>query len=372
MGDPVATLSRETEAAAREMVIDCDVHPMIQDLTLLYPYMPNAWAERFARKRMGIQQSSLTLKFLHPNGAVLREDARPRPGALPGSDPKFMLEQYIEPNGVSHAVLNYPQAGALCATTAGPDESTVLAAAFNDYFIENWLTVDPRFAWAMMVSPQSPLDAANEIRRIGSHPQICCVYLPLPNILMGNRHYWPIYAAAEEAGLPIFTHLTGPDGVYQGAPVLAGGHPESYVERFVALGQIGQSNLSSLIFTGTLERFPGLDFLFAEYGFTWVLPLLWKMDRTWHEFRHETPWVKQAPSDYVRQRIKFTTQPMDEPAELAQLKALISMLGEDLLCFSSDYPHWDNDMPAITRRQFSEDARSKVMHDNAQTILRLA
>ena len=283
-----------------------------------------------------------------------------------------MIEHYLDPNCVNHVVLNYPQVGALCAVTAGPDEATVLASALNDFFIENWLAIDRRFLWAMMVSPQSPLDAAAEIRRVGRHPQICAVNLPLPNILMGNRHYWPIYAAAQEAGLPIYIHPTGLEGVFQGAPVFAGGQPESFVERFVALGQVAQSNLSSLVFTGTLDRFPDLKVLFVESGFTWVPPLLWKMERTWHELRHEIPWVKQSPTEYIHRQVKFTTQPMDEPADMGQLKTLVSMLGDDQLCFSSDYPHWDNDMPPASLRQFSGDARSKVQYQNAQKILRLA
>ena len=36
-----------------------------------------------------------------------------------------------------------------------------------------------------------------------------------------------------------------------------------------------------------------------------------------------------------------------------QLATLVSLLGPDILCFSSDYPHWDNDMPAATLQSLS-------------------
>src|SRR3546814_9696393 len=90
---------------------------------------------------------------------------------------------------------------------------------------------------------------------------------------MGNRHYQPIYEAAQRHDLPILLHVTGTENVYHGAPVVAGGWPESFIERYVSLSQVGEANLVSLVFSGVLERFPGLRVLFVEYGFSWVLPL---------------------------------------------------------------------------------------------------
>ena len=34
------------------------------------------------------------------------------------------------------------------------------------------------------------------------------------NTLMGDRHYYPIYAAAERHGLPIALHPNSVDGIY--------------------------------------------------------------------------------------------------------------------------------------------------------------
>ncbi len=60
-------------------IIDCDVHPLLkQGFVGLYPYMPLAWRERFKRKRAGQAAAGLTLRFAHPNGYNVREDARPR------------------------------------------------------------------------------------------------------------------------------------------------------------------------------------------------------------------------------------------------------------------------------------------------------
>ena len=47
------------------------------------------------------------------------------------------------------------------------------------------------------------------------------------------------------------------------------------------------------------------------------------------------------------------------------------MLGHDVLCFSTDYPHWDNDMPAGTLQMLAPAARKAVFFDNASRALRL-
>jgi predicted TIM-barrel fold metal-dependent hydrolase len=67
----------------------------------------------------------------------------------------------------------------------------------------------------------------------------------------------------------------------------------------------------------------------------------------------------------------LTTQPVDEPPEPSQLDALIGMVGVDVLLFSSDYPHWDNDMPNRVLRGLTEPDRVAVLADNPMQTLRL-
>jgi hypothetical protein len=64
--------------------MDCDVHPMLGDgLSTVYPSMPRAWCERFLRKRASIEAANnVPIRYRHPNGAVVREDARSPDGSL--------------------------------------------------------------------------------------------------------------------------------------------------------------------------------------------------------------------------------------------------------------------------------------------------
>jgi len=365
--------SAGAQASVRARLIDCDVHPVLQrGYKSLVPYIPRPWHERFVRKGANLPGTSgVPLKFTHPNGAVLREDARAPDGGLAGSDPKFLAADLCDGHGVDLALLNCLEAASVCSAKAGVEESIVLASAYNDYFINEWLPLDQRFLFAMTVPVQDPQAAVAEIKRVGGHKQIAAISLPLVNIQMGNRWYWPIYAAAQEMGLPIFLHVTGIESLLAGSPSITAGSFDSYIDRYLAMPQLAESSVRNLVFNGIFERFPDLKFIFAEFGFLWVPAIVWRMDRMWRSLRHDVPWVLKPPSEYVRERCFFTTQPVDEPENPAHLRAMTDLIGYENICFSSDYPHWDNDMPDATLRYLDAEQRQKVFADNARKVLRL-
>ena len=367
---PADTATRRADTG----LIDCDVHPIVPGgMQDLMRYMPRAWNERFARKGAVLQGTSgVPLRFAHPNGSVPRIDARGPKGGVAGSDPHYLIADLLDANGVDIAVLNCIQAGAVCSALSQVEESIVLATAYNDYFLQEWLPLDSRLRYAPTVPSQDPQAAAAEIRRVGRHGQVTAISLPLVNVQMGNRYYWPIYAAAEEMALPIYLHVTGIESLIAGTPAITAGSFDSYIDRYLAMPQLAESSVRNLVFSGTFERFPRLNFLFAEFGFLWTLPLVWRMDRIWRSLRHDVPWVKQPPSETVRQRCFFTTQPVDEPDDPRALEQLLSLFSHDNLCFSSDYPHWDNDMPGATLRFLSPESRRKIFSENAKQVLRLA
>jgi predicted TIM-barrel fold metal-dependent hydrolase len=354
-------------------IVDCDVHPIVPGgMATLYPFLPKAWVQRFELKNATSHRSALTLRFEHPSGSAIRADAVPPKGGVPGSDPDFIESDLLDQHDIAFAVLNSLQAGAMAAVLTGPDESIVLSSAYNDYFLDGWnLAARPRLRLAMTVPSQDPQAAAAEIRRVGKRREVAAVSLPLIDVLMGNRYYHPIYAEAEAHGLPILVHVTGTDTVYRGAPT-SSGHPENYAERYVSLSQIGEANFVSLMFSGTLERFPKLKFIFVEFSFAWAVPLMWRIERTWQSLRYDTPWVKKSPWEYLRAHIRFSTQPLDEPRSPTELAQMIAMLGPEQLLFATDYPHWDNDMPGQSLTMLAPEAQRLIFAENARTVLRLA
>jgi predicted TIM-barrel fold metal-dependent hydrolase len=351
--------------------IDCDVHPFVEKIDRLFPYMTEGWKNRFALQGINIGSLRLPDRYAHPAGGTLRIDATPPSGGRPGSDPEFVCRHYLDPYDPVAVVLNPLQPAGLAAWS-DVDAVNALVAAFNDYYINEWLPLDKRYKYALVVTPQDPQHAAAEIRRLGGSKGVVAVFLSLMNILMGNKHYHPIYEASIEMGLPVITHVSGTECSYHGVPVVAGGSPSSYIERYVDLIQVAQSNVSSLIFEGIFEKYPSLRVGFVEHGFSWLLALTWRMDKAWKELRVETPWVKKLPSDYIRRHIRLTTQPLDEPEREKDLIELIGKIhGEEILMFSSDYPHWDNDMPTRVLNGLSEETKQRILYKNAEAFYAL-
>lgn len=360
----------EAENVKNPGIIDADVHPWVNgDIEGLKPYLNAAWQAHFdGRYRLPDHPLRPPLAKSTSN----RLDAIPPSGGVAGSDPYFMREDLLDRYNMKYAVLTSVQAGKV-VTFPNPREAIVLARAFNDYFLNEWLTVDSRYKLSMCVAAQDPLEAAKEIRRIGNEKGVAAVFLPLLNILMGNRYYDPIYEAAEECGLPILLHPTGTEGGFATSLSFAGGVPSTYTERHTSFPQIAMANLVSMVFEGTFVRFPKLKVLAAEFGFSWLPHVLWRMDQNWRGFRKEIPWIQHEPSKFILERVRFTTQPLEEPSKSKYLMQIFEMIdAEKTLIFSTDYPHWDNDFPDTTLTSLPEPLKRRIFHDNAAEFFGLA
>jgi predicted TIM-barrel fold metal-dependent hydrolase len=369
---PEQTGSDTTEL--RLKTIDCDVHPHLRSgLASLAPYLSTAWRRRLLggvnvgwAKEVYASQLSLPKNdmYINPVGSM-RRDAFPEDGSVPGSDPDLVVRQLLDGCGVDRAVL---MGGNVFGLGALPDAdaAAAIASAYNQWLGETWLDHDPRFRGALVVAPQDPQLAVAEIERMADRPGIVQIFLPLMNTLMGDRHYYPIYAAAAHHGLPVSLHPNSVDGIYQKAATLAGGVPTYYVEWHAALTQIFQANVISLACHGVFERYPGLKIVVAEGGVAWLADVMWRLDKNWQALRDEVPWVKRLPSEYIIENVRFTTQPFLEPRKPEHLLAMLDIVhAERTLLFSSDYPHWDFDNPLQALMRVPEEMRERIRSGNA-------
>ena len=60
------------------------------------------------------------------------------------------------------------------------------------------------------------------------------------------------------------------------------------------------------------------------------------MDKHWSRLRVEVPHMRRPPSEYLREKVWFTTQPMEETRKQAHLRDNIDWHGWDRLMFSSE------------------------------------
>ena len=84
------------------------------------------------------------------------------------------------------------------------------------------------------------------------------------------------------------------------------------------------------------------------------------------------PWNIRVPSEYIRERIRLSLQPIDAPPDPNHLLQIIEQMGsDDLLMFSTDYPHWHFDTPEEAVPAGLPDAtRRKILYDNARAFYR--
>ena len=145
--------------------------------------------------------------------------------------------------------------------------------------------------------------------------------------------------------------------------------PHTYTQMQTLLPTLAMANVTSLVFDGTFQRYPELRVVFTEYGVTWALPLLWRMDEKWRSLRVEMPWLEELPSVVARRHIRLTTQPLEvgeHPAELGQVLKL--MHAEEMVMFATDYPHWDNDFPDFAFGVLPDSMVERISSGNALEV----
>lgn len=351
-------------------MIDCDVHNQWVSTEDLLPYLDRNFRDYVVRGETPGGHGSFPhahRPWLHPEG-FLRYDAIPPDGGEPGSDYDLMREQLLDRYDIDFAILNGEE-GIEISTLANPHYASALARACNDWMVDRWLSRDPRFKGSLIVAPQDPDGAAREIRRLGSHPDIVQVLVSSgAQRPYGDPFYRPIWEAAAEMRLPLAVHLGGQGGVNSNPTGC--GAPTFFWEAHALLCETGMGHVASVIAQGVFEQFPDARFILIECGVAWLPAILWRLDADYKALRKETPWLKRLPSEYAHDHIRLTTQPLEQPREMAHLWDTLSDIdAQDMLLFASDYPHWDFDDPRLIR--VPPAWKDKVFDDNARRLYNL-
>ncbi|MGG1516295.1 amidohydrolase family protein [Paenibacillus oryzisoli] len=347
-------------------VIDCDVHNQLRSGKDLLPYLDEPWRSHAAQ--FGIPGAGLP--YSSPIGNK-RKDANPPGGGPVGSDPAYMLEHYVNPFNVEYALLcsdSFISASGL----ADADYAAALCRAYNDYVLAEWIPQSPKYKTYMCIATQDPQQAVREIDRIGPHPDIVAVSVTGGSRMpYGQRFFHPIYEACERHGLPLVIHPGSEGAGIFNAPT-AVGYVSNYLQWHTCLSQTFMAHLVSFVCDGVFEKYPNFKVVLCEGGVTWLPPLLWRLDKNYKALRSSVPWLKRLPSEYVRDHCFITTQPIEEPDNPKHLAAMFEMFdAENMLLFSSDYPHWDFDDPTKILRWLPEDKQRKIFSENARKLFRL-
>ena len=353
-----------TDAEQKLSLVDCDIHPATKSASELFPFMAKRWQEHAVTFGSHVRQG-LSEGLAHPRMTpdVARVDAWPEDGSTPGSDPEFMRKQHLDANGVEYGILI--PLGRSGSHQRNLDYGAALCSAVNDWQISKFCDFDKRFRASITVTQEDAAVAVAEINKRANEKRFVQVLLP-PRSLepLGRRRYWPIYEAAVANKLPIGLHLGGMGG----HPSTGSGMPSYYIEEHTSMVQTMQALIASMVIEGVFEQFPELQIVLIEGGFTWEPALRWRLDKHWKRFKSEVPHLKRAPSEYVVEHFRFTTQPIDEPENPRDMRHVVDWVGVGRLMFSTDYPHWDFDDPryALNHLGLSEAEKKKIFSGNAK------
>ncbi len=341
-------------------LVDSDVHNYPNGIDDLMPYLSERWCAYI--KQSGFNNLSVS-HYPKVHAQAARRDSFPPNGKRSGGDPDFAAEQLLDAWHIDLAVLN-----PLVAVSAmqNIDFANALMRATNDWTAAVWLHNDPRWRGSILVNTHDPQAAAKEIRRVAKDGRFVQILLLVrSHAPYGRREFQPIFAAAEEVGLPVGIHFGGSGG---GNPITACGWPSYYIEDHTSMSQAFEAQLISIVCEGIFEKFPGVRLALIEGGFAWLPALMWRLDKNYRGLRSEVPWLTRLPSEYILEYCRFTTQPMEEPENPKHLLYIFEMIGrDDFLMFATDYPHWDFDAPdRALPSVVAGELRQKIMCTNAQ------
>ncbi len=156
--------------------------------------------------------------------------------------------------------------------------------------------------------------------------------------------YDGVWARLQEADRPFVLHIGGggrglhrnyhENGMPKPSDFLGGGE-NVRAKDYMVIGQSPENFLSCLILDGLFDRYPRLRGGSIEQGALWIVPWLYRLDLALG-FAKTEPILRSLsmkPSEFVHGRLWFTPFP-DEPVGW-----MIEQCGDDVLLFSSDYPH---------------------------------
>ncbi len=237
-----------------------------------------------------------------------------------------------------------------------------LARAYNRWLCERVLAHEPRLR-SMLYLPFNDAEACYRmVKEFGEVKGVCGFMVTAARHRpVHHNSYMKTYALLEEMGLPLGFHA-GYNWNEQSMEMM---------NKFISVHAIGfvfynMVHLTNWIVNGLPERFPKLKVLWIESGLAWVPFMMQRLDNEYMMRTSEAPALKRRPSDYMREMF-FSSQPM-EMTDMGAIEQTFRMIkAETQLLYSSDYPHWDFDLPStIYDLPFlSEQAKRNILGGNA-------
>src|SRR6266511_1822214 len=240
---------------------------------------------------------------------------------------------------------------------------------YNDWLAAYCSYAPKRLKGLALISLYDPKEGAQELER--------CTKMGLKGAMIwcsppadqpySSPLYDPFWAAAQDLHMPLSLHaITGMGPESQATRAM--GREILPIDRYirgVTQADEVKRSLTVFIFSGVLERFPGLKLVSAENNVGWLPFVIQRWDQAHEGGRsmYSTP-LKLKPSEYFHRQVYATF--IDDPLGVQNR----NQIGIDNVLWSSDYPHTASTWPhsqEIIARDFagvSEDERRKIVREN--------
>ena len=216
----------------------------------------------------------------------------------------------------------------------------VVYQIYNTWVADFCKTNPERLVGLACIPNDDPEAAGNELRRVaklglkGGEFDVSTAIKPV-----WHRDWDPLWAAVDECNMAISFHATGVPVRQHSDDQMAMDYRTQYDSTYLTLLQIaGSEYLASIVFSGALERYPGMKFVLAECGVGWIPYVLARMDEEYKDKYHHLNFSLN-PGEYWR-RQGYTTFQHD-----TILADLVHLVGEEDIMWGSDYPHGDGLWP---------------------------
>jgi uncharacterized protein len=301
-------------------------------------------------------------------------------------DPKLRLGR-MDQYGI-HAQILYPNVALFnSALLKDVGEGLPLAfmQAYNDYQTD-FASVAPDRFLPMTSLPFWDLDATlAEIERCaaGGHRGIVFSQDPSAFGLPGltDRHWDPMWASAQEKGLPVNFHIASGDMSLMDSGNPANGAHANYASMGVSFFMGNARTVAQLTCGGICHRFPNLNFVSVESGIGWIPFALDSLDWQWLNcgVPKEHPEYDLLPSEYFKRQIYGCFWFEHETALFA-----IERLGDNNILYETDFPHPTSMSPGpassavappdylnTTLNNLPDQTLHNILHNNAARIYHL-
>mgnify|MGYP003150812105 FL=1 len=307
------------------------------------PQMRELLAERadWIRERLDLQSDAefradadgelMVRKNYEAQGAWLRDD---RPHALDGLG---FASQLVF---TTHCLGNF-------GLDQGDDMDLCYAAAdAHNRMMTDFCSVDPRLlpvAYIPLEEFHRTLASAKLAIDLGAKALMVPSRCP-QNHAPSHIALDPLWAMAEEAGLPVVLHVGGEtklNPVYKKnglppVPDFHGGDDNFTSVSYMPIPEAAMQTLATLIFDGVFDRFPNLKWGAIELGASWLPGWMRSLDSAAHAFMRNEERLQNLsarPSEIVRRQLRVAPYPHEDAGWI------IANAGEEVCMFSSDYPH---------------------------------